>query len=54
MKRILIALAVLCGTTMFSAESIKFNTKPGHDRLESGKAISHLRIMPENLKENKF
>ena len=54
MKLSLISLAVLCGAMAFSAESVKFSTKPDQKSLTSGKAVSYFRILPENLKEDKF
>ena len=54
MKLSLATLAIMCGAMVFSAENVKFNTKPDQKILTSGKAVSYFRIMPENLKEDKF
>lgn len=54
MKIGLTSIAIMCGAMVFSAENIQFSTKPNQKILSSGKAVSRLRIMPEDMKEDKF
>ena len=54
MKISLTVIAVMCSAMVFSAENIQFSTKPDQKNLSSGEAVSRLRIMPEDMKEDKF